>query len=182
MIGKIKEKKKLIGIIALVLIILLAIIIFIKNRNSVGVYYRTYTNEKNWTSWSKNSETNGTKINPIANIEIKIKNDKDGRIVYSLYRDNKWSNEYHVGSKIKNKEFSGIKIGLTDKNRRKYDICYRTYNDDNKWLEWTCSGGISGNKDKNISAIEVVIVPKNAIKYDYIKEYNQSDYDSSIGF
>ena len=182
-------KKKLFLLILALLVIIILIVVTIKNLNTDGVenkgilkvYYRTYTKEKGWSRWVKNGKTSGNELNDIKNIQIKIKQGKDDKVVYRFY-DTKWSKEYNINTKIKNRQIKAIKLGLTSKLSRKYDVCYRTYNNDNKWLEWSCNGGINGNKNRSITAIEVRIIPRDIVKYDYLKDYNKSEFDSSIGF
>lgn len=169
-------------IIILIICIALIGLLLVKNYfdNKIpSIYYRTYTKENGWSKWVKDGKTSGDKKTNIQNIQIKVKNNTD--VIYSLYTDD-WSNSYNVSSKIKNKDIKGIKISLMDKLYKKYDIYYRTYNSDNEWLEWSSDYLISGNKNKTINAIEIKIIPKNVIRYDNLKEYNQSKYGENIGF
>lgn len=169
-------------IILLILCIVLIGGLLIKNYfdNKIpNIYYRTYTKENGWSKWVKNGKTSGDKKTKIQNIQIKVKNNTD--VIYSLYTDD-WSDSYNVTSKIKNKEIKGIKISLMDKLYKKYDIYYRTYNSDNEWLEWASNYQISGNKNKTINAIEIKIIPKSVLESDYLKDFNKSNYNPSIGF
>ena len=74
-----------------------------------------------------------------------------------------------------------IKENIESLNK-KFDICYRTYNKKDKWLSWTCNGNISGNINENITALEIKIIPKNIVKYDWLKDYNKTLKASSIDF
>ena len=185
-----KIGKKKIFWAGLALLIIFFIVVFtirnldgdgVENKGILKVYYRTYTKEKGWSRWVKNGKTSGNELNEIQNIQIKVKQNKDDKVVYRIYETN-WSKEYNIDSKIKNRSIKAIKLGLTNKLSRKYDICYRTYNNDNKWLEWSCNGGINGNKRRSVTAIEVKIIPKGIVKYDYLKDYNKTENESSIGF
>lgn len=187
---KIFNKNNIIPLFLSLIIIIGLIIIIITKLNSdgmanegiVNVYYRTYTSNNGWSKWSKNAITSGNKEDDITNIQIKVKNNKDGFIRYSLYNNDNWSKEYDINSKIKNNSFNAIKIALTDALKIKYDICYRTYNEKNKWLEWTCDYDISGNEKMPVRAIEVKIIPKNVMKYDYLKDYNKTQNNQNVGF
>lgn len=171
-------------IIALLVLVssLINLIIFnINNSNKVTVYYRTYTKENGWTKWSKNGETSGNKKDNITNIQVKAKTNKKGLIGYRLYNSKiKWSDSYSYLDKIKAQTINGVKIGSTEDIYKKFDVCYRTYNGKNKWLEWTCNGFPSGNKKENIKAIEIMVLKKDSLKYDYLKNYNGSNNESSI--
>ena len=176
------KKSKTIIFFIILLVIVIGLCILTKHMvNKIpSVYYRTYTKEQGWSKWVKDGKTSGNQKDNILNIQIKFKkSNKD--IIYSLYND-KWSESYNVSSKVSNKEIKALKISLMDNFYKKYDIYYRTYNNDNKWLEWTSNYQISGNKDKNISAIEIKMIPKNALESDYIKDFNKSNYNPSIGF
>ena len=144
----------------------------------IKVYYRTYTKENGWSKWSKNGLTSGNKEDDILNIEVKVKPKKQGGVTYNVYQK-EWSGNTE---KLKKQKIKSVKFGLVGKMYRKYDVCYRTYNETNKWLEWACDGEISGNKTKNIKALEVKIIPKNVIKNDYLREYNSTSNNSNVGF
>lgn len=178
-----KENIKLVTI-ALFVIILLAIgfIYVIKNvtsdgMNNKGIYkisYRTYTDK--WSSYQKNGNTSGNTKDKINDIEIKIKNNKKGGIYYSVYTDD-WSPQIFDYNKV-GKDIKGIKIGLTGSLYKKYSVCYRTYNKKDKWLNWTCDSSISGNEEEPITAIEIKIIPKKSVKFDYLKDYNKVSISS----
>lgn len=175
----IKNNKKIVLIIICILIAIIGLILFfvfndnndgMYNKNILNVTYRTYT--KDWTKYTKNGLTSGNKEEPIQDIEIKIKDSDKGKLYYSVYTSS-WSDQIsgytHIGNEIK-----GIKMGLSNTLYRKYDICYRTYNKKDKWLNWTCNYAISGNAKESITAIEIKIIPKNTIKFDYLKDFNKN--------
>lgn len=136
-INRIKDKK----IVWTSLIILVALFIFllIYNRNSyANVYYRTYTKEDGWTGWNKNGETCGTKNN-ISAIEIKIKSNVNGNVIYKSYYDNDWEeNEKSDSQQSGNKknEMNSIRIKLDGSLKNEFDIKYRTKNTDKEWTVW----------------------------------------------
>ena len=192
MLTKIKEIfnndniKKILILGLLVFAVIFMIVFMIKKFNTDGmeqtkgikVYYRTYTKENGWSKWSKNGLTSGNKEDDILNIEVKVKPKKQGGVTYNVYQK-EWSGNTE---KLKKQKIKSVKFGLVGKMYRKYDVCYRTYNETNKWLEWACDGEISGNKTKNIKALEVKIIPKNVIKNDYLREYNSTSNNSNVGF
>lgn len=154
-----------------------------ENSGITKVYYRTYTKEKGWSSWSKNGITSGNLKNNILKIQVKVKNTKEGNIKYRTYDiNNNWSKELDNNSKVKDSEITGIKMALSGSLRRKADVCYRTYNDDNKWMEWSCNDIINGNISQDIKGIEIKIIPKNVVLRDYLKDYNNVSKKENIGF
>lgn len=175
-----KNKKVLISLVVVILIIIFIIFAF-NNRNddmeNAGiskVKYRTYTKTSNWTKWQKNGLASGDLKNSITNVEISSKKD-----IYNVqyYFDNNWSD-----SNDNNKEIKGIRILNAASFLKNYDVCYRTYNKKDKWLNWTCNGSISGNINENITAIEIKTIPKKIIKSDYLKDYIENNNESNMGF
>ena len=142
-----------------------------KNKGIYNVKYRVYQNGK-WTKYSKNGMTIGDKEHPIQNIEFKYNKEK-GLINYFLYTDD-WSEQIYGSLESNAKKIYGIKIGDSNVLYKKYDICYRTYNKKDKWLNWTCNGEISGNAKEFITAIEIKLIPKNSVKKDYLKNYSNN--------
>ena len=182
----IEKNIKIILLVICILIFVICITLFFAfngnndgmiNKNILDVTYRTYT--KDWTKYTKNGITSGNKVDPIQDIEIKIKDSDKGKLYYSVYTSS-WSDQIYDYTNIGN-EIKGIKIGLSDTYYRKYDVCYRTYNKEDKWLNWTCNSKISGNKKESITAIEIKIIPKNIVKFDYLKDFNKN-LDTSKGF
>ena len=76
----------------------------------------------------------------------------------------------------------GIRILNAASFLKNYDVCYRTYNKKDKWLNWTCNGSITGNINENITAIEIKTIPKKIIKSDYLKDYIENNNESNMGF
>ena len=177
-----KKNRIIIFFIVLLLIVLGLCILtkYIVNKTP-SVYYRTYTKEKGWSKWVKDGKTSGNLKNDITNIQIKLKKDNKG-IIYNIYTKDWQEESYNVDSKIKNSNIKGIKISLMDKNYKKYDIYYRTYNEDNKWLEWASDYQISGNKNKNIKGIEIKIIPKNVVQKDYLTDFEKTSNNASVGY
>ena len=181
-------KKKLILIIVTAIILVTLIVIIVNKFNNDGmensgilnVYYRTYTKEKGWSKWSKNGITSGNKKDNILNIEVKVKKKEKGLVVYRVYTINEdWSEEeYSIENKMKEATITGIKMGLTDTIGKKYSICYRTYNEESKWYNWACDGQASGNKEKEMKAIEIKVVPINVVYRDYLKDYKNASIKS----
>lgn len=162
---------------------------FDKLENSdMNVYYRTYSNNK-WSKWSKNGATSGDIKNntSITNIEIKYRKKykfKKREMIYRVYdnKTDKWTDNKSDIKKLKLKYINAIIIPDHRKPFEDYDICYRTYNNKNKWLEWSCGNMKNGNKDEKISAIQIKIIPEGIIENEYLKDYNSNDNRSSIGF
>lgn len=175
---KIKKNKNyiVIGAIALLAFALILILVYRLDSDgmtNIGIYNIKYqiNQDGNWSKKVRNGKTIGDKTNPIKDIKLNINNTNKGKLYYSVYT-NKWSNQSYEYSPI-DKEIRGIRIGLSDALFNKYSVCYRTYNKKDKWLNWTCDYGISGNDKESITAIEIKIIPKNVIKFDYLRDFNK---------
>lgn len=171
--------KKSIIIVVFVIIVIAAFFIVqnknntYKNNNVVHIYYRTHSNGK-WTNWKKDGKTSGNMKDNIDNIEFKYKFKKENDLLsYSVY-SKKWSIDYTPGDNMKNTTINGIMIDNYDVLSKRFYICYRTYNKNNKWLNWSCNGEANGNAKYNIKAIEVKFVPRNSVLSDYLKDYSDS--------
>lgn len=178
-------KKQIVVMVSILLVAVL--IVFLVNKfntdgmmqtKGVKVYYRTYTKEHGWSMWTKNGKTSGNKKDNILNIQVKVRPKKKGEVTYNVF-NKKWSGNTE---NLKNKKIKGIKFGLAGSINAGYRVCYRTYNDKNKWLEWSCDGIVNGNAKKNIKAVEVKIIPKDVMKYKFLRDYSTSNYGTSEGF
>lgn len=191
-----KEKNKMSKkhLIILIIIVFLTsfILFFVFSKNDgmeqsgiLDIKYRTYDSKSNeWSKWTKNGMTSGDFENDISNLQIKL-NDRNvsGTITYQLFNsDGIWTYGVSIDEKNKNQKFRGIRMSTTGMIYKKYNLCYRTYNSENKWMDWSCEAIINGNINKNIKAIQIKIVPKNVILRDYLNDYNLPDSSSSIGF
>ena len=145
------------------------------NTGIKNIKYRVFIKGKGWSTWSKNGITSGNKKNDIQNIEIvvKLKNNEE-MIDYYLYNNQNWINELDINKNLKN--IKGIRLALMEKKlSNKYNICYRTHTKNSKWLKWSCDGQTNGIINENINAIEIKIIPKNVIKRDYLKDYEENN-------
>lgn len=180
-----KNKKLLISLVVVILIIIFIIFAFnnrndgMENINDVGVYYKVYTSD-GWSKWSKNGLTSGSESGKtIKNIKIKIKTRQKFDYSYSLYNPQKnWLDDV----KMKNMDINAIRMELFGSSSKKYDICYRVYNKKDKWLNWSCNYVINGNANENITAIQIKIVPRHAIKDEYLKDYIDEDIKRNFNF
>lgn len=173
-----KGKKSIIIVVFVIIVIAAFFIVqnknnIYKNNNVVHIYYRTHSNGK-WTNWKKDGKTSGNMKDNIDNIEFKYKFKKGNDLLsYSVY-SKKWSIDYTPGDNMKNTTINGIMIDNYDVLSKRFYICYRTYNKNNKWLNWSCNGEANGNAKYNIKAIEVKFVPRNSVLSDYLKDYSDS--------
>lgn len=172
-----KNKNRIVFGIIVLLTLIVSFIIYNKFDNdgmdNSGIYKIKYRVSQNgiWSDYSKNGMSAGDKENPIQNIQFKVK-EKEGRVYFYTYT-NKWSEQnFKVMSSNSNKIY-GLKINTSNLLHKKYDVCYRTYNKKDKWLNWTCNGEISGNKDEPITALEIKIIPKGSVRFDYLKDFNK---------
>lgn len=177
--------KNKLKVLLILLPIFIIIILFIPKKNDgmsqSGIYnikYRTYSSQKGWTKWSKNGIKCGNKNSMIEKLEIKYRktNKKSEIVMYSNDSKNKFSGS----DKGKINIGSGLKMTLIGDLYRKYNICYRTFNSKNNWMDWSCDGDINGNKSEQIRQIEVKIIPKNVLPKEYLKNYGESE--NNIGF
>ena len=183
------KNKKIILIILVFVILIVGTIILINNKNDgmdqsgiLTVKYRTYSNKNGWSKWTKNGITSGNLSDDISNIEFKLKA-KDGTISYQTYSiEDGWSETKEIDKHYDKKNINGIKIELIDGIYKKYSICYRKYNKENKWLEWSCNGQVNGNKSQRVNGIQVKIVPRGIILRNYLKDYNSTGQNMSVGF
>lgn len=180
-----KNKKVLISLVVIILIIVFIIFIFnnkndgMENINDISIYYKVYTSD-GWSRWSKNGLTSGSENGKtIKNIKVKIKKNKEYDYSYSLYNpEKKWINK----DKMKNMDITAMRMELFGNFSKKYDICYRVYNKKDKWLNWSCNYVVNGNANENITAIQIKIVPRNAIKDEYLKDYIDDDTRRNFNF
>lgn len=177
------SKKRICIVFAIIFIALFTLVNLFDNDKVMNIKYRIYTKESGWSSWCKNGTTCGNKKDKIKGIQINTS--ESNPIIYDYYTlDKEWDNSFTSnGNKTEDDDIYGIKMSLYHGTSKYYDICYRTYNNKNEWLEWNCTNEmISGNKDIPISAIEIKIIPDDVVKSDYLKNYNFSENESSIGF
>ncbi len=171
------KKVLMIGIPALFLILILLFVVFKINTDGMNqsgianVHYKTYG------FWKKNGKTSGNKKKDITKVYIKTK--RNDYVDFSVYSNGDW---YRKSDNKTLDGIQGIKVALIGSYERKYDICYRTYNEKDKWLEWACDGEISGDREKSIKAIEVKIIPKGVIKKEYLKDFENTSNSTSVLF
>ena len=180
MIKNLYNKYKIFIAIILAVVLVVGVVLFIvitrkntdgmNNKDIFNVKYKVYQNGK-WSKYTKNGMTIGDKEHPIQNIEFKYNEDKGGIFIETY--TNEWSGQEHNVLSKNLEKIYGIKILTSNVLYKKYNICYRTYNKKDKWLNWTCSEEISGNKEEPITAIEVKLIPKKVIKFDYLKDFNE---------
>lgn len=183
------SKKKIILLILIFVILIMGVIILVNNKNDgmeqsgiLTVKYRTYSDKNGWSKWTKNGITSGNLNDNISNIGLKLRT-KDGTISYKTYSmDDGWSDSKEIDKKYNDKNIYGVSFELIEGIYKKYNICYRTHNKENKWLEWSCNGDMNGNSKQNVNGIQIKIIPKKTILREYLKGYEKNDTISSIGF
>ena len=135
---KLLKNKRILAIIALViLIIILGLILLLKNRTYTNIYYRTYTKEKGWSSWSKNGKTSGNDYY-IKAIQVKVKSSSTGDVFYKVKIKTDWEDNDSLSAATAGNEkdnINNIKAMLSQTLYRKYRILYRA-KIDGKWSEW----------------------------------------------
>lgn len=171
-------KKIFIFVFTIIIVVFMIFLIIYKNDETenagiANIRYRVYI-DNNWGRWKKNGITVGDKKNNIKQIEVKFNEDITS---FDYYYDGKWSLENK-----KRKNVTGIRIINSAYFLKKYDMCYRTYNKKNEWLNWSCNGAISGNSAESITALEIKVIPKNVIKSEYLKDYIENENSNMIGF
>lgn len=171
-----KTKKILLAIVLTIFILSIGFFIYHKFFfvDKANIYYRVYTKEKGWSSWRKNGETAGNGKYEIKKIQLRTSR-KEGfsKIAYGIYSKGKWIHEEALNSTDKEYDIRGLKVSYFDKRlSSKFSICYRTYNDENKWMPWTCDGNLNGNKEQTMKAIEIKAISINDIKNEQLKDYD----------
>lgn len=178
-----KYKWGLLILVIILIIILFKIISGIVETKQRFISYKIYTEKAGWSSWKQNGEkSNNIYDENIKKIKFKLSKFNKESLSYSIFTENgsKWSDQYRYNESIKKQNITGIRISPTSGMIKNYDICYRTYNKKNGWLEWACNDEISGNKTEKIYAIQVKIIPKNVIKNEYLQDYNKNKNDNSF--
>lgn len=184
MINKLKliltnNKKNILISIIIILIFIFSISNFFLNdhmeqKGIKNVYYKTYNKNKGWTSWTKNGLTSGNKKNKIENIKIKMFGEET---TIKIYNGKKWKNLEN------NSPIYGVMLQNSANIFKNYEVCYRTYNDNDKWLNWICNyGEVSGNSKYNVKAIQIKVIPKGVVRNDYLKNYDKNPQKFKIGF
>lgn len=181
---KTKNIKKIIFVLIVVIAAYISFFVLIekndgmKNIGILNTYYRTYTKKNGWSKWSKNGIISGNKKDSITKIQIKTRG--VDKTTFDVYDSIKWNS----GDNLKEKSnITAVKFHNSYEFLKRYQMCYRTYNNTNKWLNWNCdNGGVSGTDNKPITAIEIKSIPSNVIYYEYLKNYTTNNNESFIGF
>lgn len=178
----IKDNRKARNIILTALVVL-SISIFVLFLYKIGfnyksnIYYRTYTKENGWSRWVKNGKTSGNGKDSILNIQLKVKT-KGDNLYYAFYQ----APDTWVTNRDKSDEkIYGFKANLKNALKENYSIYYRTYNNKNKWFEWSTDEVINGNKKVPITKIEIKILKNNTSLDDHLEDYRIREIQS-IGF
>ncbi len=155
---KLLKSKRILAIVALVLlIIILGLILIIKNRTYTNIYYRTYTKEKGWSSWKKNGKTCGNDYS-IKAIQIKVKSSSTGDVFYKVKYNDTWEDNNSYSAKTAGNEknnINNIRAMLSMTLYRKYQVMYRV-KINNKWSDWKDNyNEITNEDDKPIKQIEM---------------------------
>lgn len=132
-----------------------------------SVKYQVRSTKGGWTSYKKNGKVAGkAKRNVgIKQIRAKVSSTLPGGIKYRvLTRKGKWTKwtSGKAGINKKSSQARAIRIKLTGKLAKKYNVYYTTYAEDYNWLGWAKNGEKSGTKFKNVSlgALKVKVVLK----------------------
>ncbi|MBQ6220191.1 MAG: hypothetical protein IJJ47_10705 [Methanosphaera sp.] len=162
-----KKKISFILLLTITIIISIILIIYIANNNPFDssekylAKYRIY-NEDGWSEWYKDGETCGEKNKAIKAIEVAVRGDKKGNVLYNIYSEvDKFNdNDSYNGDTAGNLKSSiyGIRLSLSDELYKKFNIVYRTYNKKDGWLDWTTDYRISGDNGVDIEMIEIKVV------------------------
>lgn len=177
----IKELNKVqLIVLILTILILISSIIFLcvrnyKEKQIPSISYRVYTKENGWSKWCKDGDTCGDKKNDILKIEYKLSSQFEDSFAYTIYSDKYIDGEFfNYDEKIEKSKIYGISYSLNSEMIQKYDICYRTYNKTDKWLDWTWDDSISGNKEEKITAIGIKLIDKRSVKREQLDSYGEA--------
>ena len=139
--------------------------------------YRTHVQTYGWQAWKKNGEMSGTsgQSKRMEAIQIKLENQPySGDIRYTAHvqtygwqgdMDNSdtWKKNGELsGTSGQSKRLEAIRIKLTGKMAKHYDIYYRVHAQSYGWLGWAKNGESAGTSGygKRLEALQIVLVKK----------------------
>lgn len=147
----------------------------LKSVGIVSIKYKTYGGNR-WGKLVKNGQTSGSEKEQIEKIAFKDLNTKNYGFSYTIYNEKNPSGKLYESNDVAEFEYiNGLSISPNSILSKKYDICYRTYNKTDLWLDWTCNDSISGNKKEKITMLQVKIIPKNVIRREYLEDYELNE-------
>lgn len=169
-----KNNKKNITIISGIIILFLIIILILKlvvftSNSFASIKYQAYTNNKAVSTYKKDGEILDSK-NPIVGLKVLISGKYDGVVYYDI--SNEFESKRCYNDDICNLEqgIEKISFSLSNTLKKKYDIYYRIYSN-KKWSEWASNSTTLGEKNKEITKLQIKLVPKGAYLGDYLDEY-----------
>lgn len=162
-------------ILALLLALLLAFIIRMNFNNTKNIdfpklEFRVFYDNNKWSFWTKNGSIKGKTNSKKYLKNIEIRNNFSDQIGIEFYKDGSWIEK----EDFKSDYITGIRISVFQKFASSYSICYRTYNDSDGWMGWSCNGENNGNKLKKIKSVQIKLIPKRAIKSEYLNDYDDN--------
>ena len=131
-----------------------------------GIFYATQNSVAGMTRWKKNGAQVGGNNGLFKKIQLNLDaGDMSGGVQYSVFANGGWSPWVKNGTVATNanKKIEAIRVRLTGKIAREYDVYYRSYIKGYGWLDWASNGGGSGSSNFGmpISAFSISLIKKS---------------------
>lgn len=137
---------------------------------AASVSYRTYSSIFSWGGWIDNGGTAGAVgiSNMVEGFSAQLSGLSNSNLRYRAYMQGEgWQNEVtggaDAGLPAQGKRLEAIRMRLTGKAKRNFDIYYRVYVQGFGWLAWAKNNASAGSLglSKGIEAMQVQLVAKN---------------------
>lgn len=98
----------------------------------------------------------------VQSFKIKIKGKEKGSVCYSAWNGRSWTKYKKNNQRLKCSNMQGIRIKLTGKLKKHYNIYYRVKVQGYGWLGFGKNGSIAGNENykRKITKIQVILLKK----------------------
>lgn len=138
--------------------------------SDVGIHYEVRSSSSGWQAWKRNGKTAGSaKSNRALNgLSMRLDaGDVAGGVKYRVFTTSAvWEDWASDGSTIgtTSQRIEGVKIKLTGKVAKRYDVYYRAYAKSVGWLGWAKNGQTAGStfRATNLNGLQVKLVEKGA--------------------
>ena len=141
-----------------------------KSLSKVGIRYSARAKTTGWQVWKGDGATAGKASGSKTLTGFAVNADAgslSGGVKYRAYsQGGKWSDWVTNGAVAgsSSKRLEAIRIKLTGKLAKKYDVYYRAYAQGAGWLDWAANGAVAGSTGFNLrlQAFQVKLVKKGA--------------------
>ncbi|MBQ9001966.1 MAG: hypothetical protein IJ087_08950 [Eggerthellaceae bacterium] len=141
-----------------------------RSLSRVGIRYNARVKATGWQTWKGDGTVVGKTSGSKALTGFAVNADAGsltGGVKYRAYnKDVKWSDWVTDGAfaGVSSKRLEAIRIKLTGKLAKAYDVYYRAYTQEAGWLDWAMNGAVAGSTGFNLrlQAFQVKLVKKGA--------------------